>query len=41
MKSDADNFYIHAKLEAYENENLFYEKEISETISRDYHWFKI
>ena len=37
MNSDADNFYIHAKLEAYENEKLFYEKEISETIGRDSH----
>jgi hypothetical protein len=37
MHSDADNFYIHAKLEAYENEKLFYEKEISDTIGRDSH----
>ena len=37
MNSDAENFYIHAKLEAYENEKLFYEKQISETISRDSH----
>ena len=37
MKCDAENFYIHAKLEAYENEKLFYEKQISETISRDSH----
>jgi hypothetical protein len=37
MHSDADNFYIHAKLEAYENETLFYEKEISDTIRRDSH----
>ena len=37
MNSDAENFYIYAKLEAYENEILFFEKEISETISRDSH----
>ena len=37
MKCDAENFYIQAKLEAYENEKLFYEKQISETISRDSH----
>ena len=37
MKSDADNFYIQAKLEAYENETLFFEKKFSETISRDSH----
>jgi hypothetical protein len=37
MHSDADNFYIHAKLEAYENETLFFEKEISDIISRDSH----
>jgi hypothetical protein len=37
MHSDADNFYIHAKLEAYENEKLFYEKEISDTVGRDSH----
>jgi len=37
MSSDAENFYIHAKLEAYENEKLFFEKEISETINRISH----
>ena len=37
MRSDAENFYIHAKLEAYENEKLFFEKEISETINRISH----
>jgi hypothetical protein len=37
MHSDADNFYIHAKLEAYENETLLFEKEFSEAISRDSH----
>ena len=37
MHSDAENFYIHAKLEAYENEKLFFEKEISETINRISH----
>jgi hypothetical protein len=37
MHSDADNFYIHAKLEAYENEALLFEKEFSEAISRDSH----
>jgi len=37
MKCDAENFYIQAKLEAYENEKLFYEKQISETIRRDSH----
>ena len=37
MRSDADNFYIHAKLEAYENETLFFKKEISDIISRDSH----
>ena len=37
MRSDAENFYIHAKLEAYENEKLFFEKEISETSHRMAH----
>ena len=37
MHSDADNFYIQAKLEAYENETLLFEKKFSETISRDSH----
>jgi hypothetical protein len=37
MHSDADNFYILAKLKAYANETLFFEKEFSETISRDSH----
>ncbi|MEL7153344.1 MAG: CocE/NonD family hydrolase [Pseudomonadota bacterium] len=36
MTSDADNFYLRARLEAFENDKSIFSKEISETVERDY-----
>ena len=34
MRSDRDNFYLTARLEAYENDTLIFKKNLSDTISR-------
>jgi putative CocE/NonD family hydrolase len=36
MSSDADNFYLAGRIEAYEGEELFYSKDVSETVPRDH-----
>jgi hypothetical protein len=36
MTSDAKYFHLTARLEAYENNNLVFKKEISERIERDH-----
>jgi hypothetical protein len=36
MNSDAKYFHLTARLEAYENDNLVFEKEISESVKRDH-----
>jgi predicted acyl esterase len=37
MTSDADNFYLTARMEAYENDTLIFEKDFEETIKRKHH----
>jgi hypothetical protein len=34
MRADHDNYYLTARLEAYENDTLVFEKDLSETIPR-------
>lgn len=36
MKSDNENFYLTARLEAYENDELIYERDLSDQIARDH-----
>ncbi|MEO9650753.1 MAG: CocE/NonD family hydrolase [Roseobacter sp.] len=36
MWSDAENFYLTARLEAYENDNLIYERDVKDKIPRDH-----
>ena len=36
MSSDANNFYLAGRIEAYEGEELFYSKDVSETVPRDH-----
>jgi hypothetical protein len=35
MWSDAENFYLSAKLEAFENDTLIYERELTDQIKRN------
>ena len=35
MTSDKENFFLEARLEAYEGENLVFEKEITDHVPRD------
>ena len=35
MTSDKERFFIEARLEAYEGENLVFEKEITDSVPRD------
>ena len=37
MTSDAENFYLTARMEAYENDTLIFEKDFKETIKRKHH----
>lgn len=37
MTSDADNFYLTARMEAYENDTLIFEKDFQDTIKRKHH----
>ena len=37
MTSDAENFYLTARMEAYENDTLIFEKDYKETIKRKHH----
>ena len=37
MTSDAENFYLTARMEAYENDTLIFEKDFEETIKRKHH----
>jgi predicted type IV restriction endonuclease len=37
LTSDKQNFYMLAKVEAYEDEKLIFEKDFNEKISRSYH----
>ena len=34
MRSDRENFFLSARLEAYENDTLIFEKNLNDTISR-------
>ena len=37
MTSDTENFYLTARMEAYENDTLIFEKDFQETIKRKHH----
>jgi hypothetical protein len=36
MRSDKQNYYLNARLEAFENDVLVFEKDMNETISRNF-----